>query len=193
VRLFVAADLPAELRRRFVSIQEDLASAPLPIRWVRPDGIHLTLKFLGEVGESRLAGIAAALREAGRDIEPFFLEAAGAAAFPDRGTPRLIWIEVRGNIAAARRLASAIDSAAARIGFPAETREFRPHLTLGRVKGAGHGDWRSILERAAGRATGGFEVSEHVLYESRLGPGGAIYAPIERFALGRTPAYGKAQ
>jgi len=184
VRLFVAAELPAELRRRFASVQEDLSAAPLPVRWVRSDGIHLTLKFLGEAPESRLPEIATVLRGAAGGIAPFSLAAEGAAAFPVQGAPRLIWVEVHGDVAAARQLASAIDAATARIGFAPEAREFRPHLTLGRVKGAARGDWRSILERAAGRAAGGFEVSEYVLFESRLGPHGASYAPIERYALG---------
>jgi len=191
VRLFVAAELPAELRRRFASVQEDLSTAPLPVRWVRPDGIHLTLKFLGEAPESRLPEIATVLGEPGRGIAPFSLTASGAAAFPDRGAPRLIWVEVQGDLAAARQLASAIDAATSRIGFAPEARELRPHLTLGRVKGAAHGDWRSILERVAGRAAGGFEVSEYVLFESRLGPHGASYTPIERYALGRAAGGGE--
>jgi 2'-5' RNA ligase len=92
---------------------------------------------------------------------------------------------VRGDLATARRLASAIDAATARIGFPPETREFHPHLTLGRVKGPERGDWRPLLARTAGRAAGSFVVTEYVLFESRLGPAGPRYTPIERFALGR--------
>jgi len=188
VRLFVAAELPADLRDRFASLQKDLAAAPLPVRWVPPEGIHLTLKFLGETAQSRLGDVETALREAGRDLVPFSLQAAGAEPFPVRGAPRLIWVNVLGDLAAARRLASAIDEATSRIGFPSETREFRPHLTLGRVKGPGRGDWRSIVAEAGPRASGGFEVSDYVLFESRLGPGGALYTPLERFALGRAAA-----
>ena len=191
MRLFVAAELPDDLRRRLVAVQETLARAPLPVRWVRPDGIHLTLKFLGEASDSRLKEIRTVLGEAGRYVVPFSLEAAGATAFPDRGAPRLIWVEIRGDVAAARRLASDIDAATARIGFPSETREFRAHLTLGRVKGQERGDWRSILEPIAARATGGFEVTEYVLFSSRTGPGGSVYTPIERFALGRAAAAGE--
>jgi 2'-5' RNA ligase len=188
VRLFVAAELPFDLRERFVSLQEVLASAHLPVRWVRPEGIHLTLKFLGETEQPRLDGLKAVLREAGRDIRPFSLEAAGAVTFPERGAPRLIWVEVLGDLAAAQRLAGAIDAATSRIGFPSENREYRPHLTLGRVKGPGRGDWRLRVEQAGPRASGRFEVTEYVLFESRLGPGGAVYTSLERFALGRAAA-----
>lgn len=179
----MAAELPPDLKRRLDAVQKDLAGAPLPVHWVRADGIHLTLKFLGETAESRRAEVPEALREAAGAAGPFDLEAAGAAAFPERGVPRLIWVEVRGDIEAARRLASAIDRAMSRIGFPPETREFRPHLTLGRVKGPDTGDWRSLLSRAGGRAAGGFRVTEYLLFESRLGPGGAVYVPLERFPL----------
>jgi RNA 2',3'-cyclic 3'-phosphodiesterase len=193
VRLFVAAELPPQLRAAFASVQREMAGAPLSVRWVRPEAIHLTLKFLGEVREERLAEILTALRGSGAAIAPFLLEAAGASVFPARGAPRLIWVEVRGNLPAARGLAAAIDSATARVGFPPEAREFRPHLTLGRVKGPGRGDWRSILERAALQATGEFQVSEHVLFESRLGPGGAVYTPIERFRLGSAADLGESR
>jgi 2'-5' RNA ligase len=188
VRLFVAAGLPADLRERFVLLQEVLARAHLPVRWVRPDGIHLTLKFLGETEQPRLGELKAVLREAGRDVGPFSLEAAGAVPFPERGAPRLIWVKVLGDIPAAQRLAGAIDAATSRIGFPSENREFRPHLTLGRVKGPARGDWRSRIEEAGPRASGGFEVTDYILFESRLGPGGAVYTPLERFALGRGAA-----
>lgn len=184
MRLFVAAELPSSLRDRIGAVQEEMRGAPLPVRWVRPEGIHLTLKFLGEVPGPRLAGIETALREAGRGIVPFRLEACGAVAYPERGAPRLIWVEVRGDLAAARCLAAAIDAATAGLGFAAETREFRAHLTMGRVKGPGRGDWRPALARAGGQASGEFEVKEYVLFQSRLDPGGAVYASLARFPLG---------
>jgi RNA 2',3'-cyclic 3'-phosphodiesterase len=184
VRLFVAAELPADLHRRFEDLQRELREAPLPVRWVRADGIHLTLKFLGEVGGSRLAEITMALAGAGRSVESFRLETGRTVPFPARGTPRLIWVEVCGDLEQARSLASGIDSATARIGFPPETRGFRPHLTLGRVKGPGRDGWREILDRAGGPGLGGFEVREYVLFESRLDPGGAVYSAIQRFPLG---------
>ena len=117
MRLFVAADLPAALRGALASVQEEMAAASLPVRWVPPEGIHLTLKFLGEVGEERLPEIRAALRGAGEEIAPFALEAAGASVFPARGAPRLIWVEVRGDLDAARGLAASIDAALARLGL----------------------------------------------------------------------------
>jgi len=192
VRLFVAADLPAELRRRLEGLQRTLREAPLPVRWAHPDGIHLTLKFLGEVAGSRLDQVGTALEGVAPRVVPFSLEAASVMPFPARGAPRLIWVEVRGEVDAARGLAAAIDEATAHIGFPPETREFRPHLTLGRVKGPGRGNWREALEQAGSSELGGFEVEEFVLFESRLDPQGAVYTALRRFPLGRGGAAGEA-
>ncbi|OLC56349.1 MAG: 2'-5' RNA ligase [Acidobacteria bacterium 13_1_40CM_4_69_4] len=184
MRLFVAAELPTGLREKFRTVQEALRQGPLPVRWVRPEDIHLTLKFLGDAPEARVGEITGALRPAGGGIVPFRLEACGAVPFPDRGAPRLVWVEVRGELEAARRLAAAIDAVTASVGFPPEAREFRAHLTLGRVKGPGRGDWRTMLDRVAGQATGSFDVHEYVLFQSRLGHGGAVHTPVQRFPLG---------
>jgi RNA 2',3'-cyclic 3'-phosphodiesterase len=192
VRLFVAADLTSDLRRRLAGVQDELRGVPLPVRWVRPEGIHLTLKFLGELPDSRLEEVQTVLAGAGAGLGSFRLEAGRAVSFPARGAPRLIWIEVHGDVAAAQRLASAIDAATAGIGLPGEAREFRPHLTLGRVKGTGRGEWREALARASEPISEGFEVTEYVLFESRLGSGGSIYTARGRYPLGPEDSAGGA-
>ena len=192
MRLFVAAELPTDLRGRLESLQRELGEAPLPVRWVRPDGIHLTLKFLGEVAGSKLEEVTTAVASAGGRLRPFRLETVRAVPFPARGTPRLIWVEVGGDIDQARSLAAAIDAATAPFGVPPETRDFNPHLTLGRVKGPGREGWRDVLERVGGSMLGGVEVTEYVLFESRLDPGGAVYNAIRRFPLGGQESAGGA-
>ncbi|HEV8702475.1 MAG TPA: RNA 2',3'-cyclic phosphodiesterase [Candidatus Polarisedimenticolia bacterium] len=183
MRLFVAVELPLSLRQRLGAVQDAMRSAPLEVRWVRPEGIHLTLKFLGETEDARLAVIAAALGGAGRDLAPFRLMAGGAVPFPDRGTPRLIWTEIEGDLESVRRLAAAIDRAMASLGFPPEGREFKAHLTLGRVRGRSRGDWRATLQKTGELARGEFEVREYVLFQSLLSPGGSVYTPLQRFPL----------
>lgn len=184
MRLFVAADLPREVRGKLQAIQDELRPIPLSVRWVRPEGIHLTLKFLGEVPEGRRLAIEAALRSrAGGDSRPFALEAAGVGTFPDTGPPRVIRVGVRGSLEEAAKAQRAIDRALEDIGYPPETRAFRPHLTLGRVKGPGRGDWRAFLAGFAEKPAGKFEVREIVLFESRLDPGGASYLPLAVFPL----------
>ncbi len=179
----MAADLPPDLRARLGAIQAALESVPLPVRWARPQGIHLTLKFLGEVASERLPAIQEALSLAGRGIEPFRLEAAGVGTFPESGSPRVIWVGVRGDLEALGRLHEGIDVALEGIGFPAEARDYHPHLTLGRVKVPGRGDWRAAIRPAAVTPGGAFAVEEFVLFESRLGPKGPAYNALVRFPL----------
>ncbi|MBI4169004.1 MAG: RNA 2',3'-cyclic phosphodiesterase [Acidobacteria bacterium] len=183
MRLFVAAELPVEVRRRIAGIVEVLEAAPLRVRWVRPEGIHLTFKFLGEVDPGRLADIKGALLQAGEGISTFRLRAAGVGAFPGRGAPRVIWVGVEGEIEMAGRLQEALERSLQAIGFPREERPFRPHLTLGRVKGPARGDWRPALARASEEAPGAFEVSEFALFESRLDRHGLTHSVLARFPL----------
>lgn len=183
MRLFVAADLPEDLRRRLAAIQADLRDIALPVRWVRPEGIHLTFKFLGQVQGGRLAEIERVLEGAGRGLASFRLQADGIGVFPERGNPRVLWVGVGGDLEAASRLRDAIERALGGIGFPPEDRDFRPHLTLGRVRGRAKGEWRPVLERAAREAAGGFEVQDYVLFESRHDRSGAVYLPLRRYRL----------
>ena len=184
MRLFVAADLPAGVRARLAEIQERLRRAALPVRWVRPEGIHLTFRFLGEVPATRRTEIEGALRGPARDGAPFRLQAAGLGLFPESGAPRVLWIGVGGDLEPVGALQRAIEAAIEPLGFAPEKRPFHPHLTLGRVKGPGRGDWRNDLRGLSSGDAGGFEVREYVLFESRLGPEGAVYAALARFPLG---------
>jgi 2'-5' RNA ligase len=183
MRLFAAADLPRPVRDRLAAIRERARDLPLPIRWVRPEGIHLTFKFLGEVTPARLEGIREALRPAARAVPPFRLATAGAGTFPDRGQPRVVWIGIDGDLETARRLQAAIEAAMTAIGFAPEERPFRPHLTLGRVKGPPRGDWRSVLVGASEGPPVAFPVADFVLFESRHSPAGASYFPLQRYEL----------
>ncbi|MFQ5843649.1 MAG: RNA 2',3'-cyclic phosphodiesterase [Planctomycetota bacterium] len=187
MRLFVAAELPREVRERLVAIRRELEDIPLRVRWVREEGLHLTLKFLGEVAADRLGEIESALPPAGRSTAPFRLEAKGVGAFPEAGTPRVIWVGLRGGVEAAGRLAAALEDALEPLGFARESRSFRPHLTIGRVKGSRPGDWRAGLLRVSGAGAGEFEVKEFILFRSRLGPGGASYEALARFPIASRP------
>jgi 2'-5' RNA ligase len=182
--LFVAADLPEDLRGSLVGLQGQLRGVALPIRWVRPEGIHLTFKFLGEIQESRLGDIIRALDQAGgRHIAPFLLRAAGVGTFPERGQPRILWVGVSGDVDAACRLKGTIDEALEGVGFAKEMRDFRPHLTLGRINGPGRGDWRSFLAGFSDVPVGAFEVRRCLLFQSLLGPAGATYRPLSELSL----------
>jgi RNA 2',3'-cyclic 3'-phosphodiesterase len=184
MRLFVAADLPGEVRVRLGAVQKALARLPLQVRWTRPEGIHLTLTFIGEVPDDRVDRIRAALRDCGcRAMAPAALAAHGVGVFPDRGRPRVLWVGVVGEIEAAGRVKRAVDEALAPVGVVPEDRPFRPHLTLGRVTGARDGGWRAALEPHAAEEFGAFMLAACVLFESRLGAGGARYHALESVPL----------
>lgn len=184
MRLFVAADLPDDVRARLGAAQAALAALPLEVRWTRPEGIHLTLAFLGGVPEERVEQVRGALRDAEcRWMAPLALAARGVGVFPDRGRPRVIWAGVTGDVEAAGRVKRAVDAALATVGMAPEARPFHPHLTLGRVTGGRGGDWRAIVAAHAADEFGNFSMSACVLFESRLGPGGARYRAVESVPL----------
>ncbi len=190
MRLFVAVELPPPVRDQIAAIQEGLRDLPLPVRWVRPEGIHLTLRFIGEVGKERLEAIREALvRLPGDGISPFRIGAAGVGTFPESGAPRVLWVGLHGDLEAIARLAQGVESALTAIGIPAEPRPFRPHLTLGRVRGRERGDWREYLRKHDRTEAGQIPVDGFCLFESQLGPGGATYRILARFGLsGETAA-----
>jgi 2'-5' RNA ligase len=187
MRLFVAAELPAELRRRLGEVQRDLKDLPLSVRWVRPEAMHLTFVFLGEVAASRREAIEQALAQpdGAAAVDAFRLTVRGLGTFPGGGRPRVIWAGLEGDRDAAERLKDRLQGVLAPLGFPAESRAFKPHLTLGRVvevRGSAAG--RGALDPFAGAELGSFEVASCILFESRLLPGGAQYTALRGFPLG---------
>ncbi len=184
MRLFVAAEVPAELRQRLVELQERLREVPLALRPVVPTGIHLTLRFIGEVGQESLESLRAALAApADASLPRFTLRASGLGVFPERGVPRVIWVALEGDRDAATRLAAAVEAAVVGCGLTPEARPFRPHLTVARVRGTKRGDWRGDLARLAEVRLGEFAVDRYHLYESQLGPGGAAYRKLATWEL----------
>jgi 2'-5' RNA ligase len=149
---------------------------------VRPEGVHVTLRFLGEVAERRLPELSAAWRAAAAAGRPAELTATGLGTFPPRGRPRVLWVGLHdgsgGNLAA---LAGLLEQAAREAGFPPEERPFAPHLTLARA-GAGEAPRRPAAEIGA---LGSFHAAEVTLYRSLPGRGGAVHTPLERYPVGR--------
>lgn len=190
MRLFVAADIPDGVRTRLAGCQNRLRDLPLPVRWTRPEGIHLTFFFLGETPVDRLAGIQTAVAGAAGASDAFRLEAHGVGAFPERGRPRVIVFGVGGDLDAASRLKRGLDVALGALGFRPDERAFHPHLTLGRTRDGPAGDWKTGLAGERDAEGGAFEVDHLVLFESQLGPGGSRYRAIGTFPLrpsGGTP------
>jgi len=184
VRMFIAIELPGDVRQYVAECEDRLRRAGADVRWVRPDRIHLTLLFLGEVPADRLADLEAAVRAAAGSFAPLALQAAGAGRFPLRGTPRIIWIGVEEPTGGLVRLQKAVAEATADFAEKREDREFAAHLTLGRAKSGKNA--RPLDEAIAAMAaeTGpAFEVREVVIFKSELSPQGPTYTPLAKLPL----------
>jgi 2'-5' RNA ligase len=181
VRLFLALELPAQVRAALADVQERLRAGEPGWRFVHPQGVHLTLRFLGEVPEPRLLELSPRWRAAASSAEPADVEVAGLGIFPPRGRPRVLWIGLQDRSGGAlAALAQALEAEARAAGFPPEDRPFAPHLTLARAAAEGR-PRRSVLELGL---LGAFRAESVTLFRSVPGRGGAVYTALEHYPIG---------
>ena len=184
VRTFIAIELPEEVRAYLADSQERLRRAGGDVKWVRPDLIHLTLVFLGEVPTDTLADLEKSVREAVARFAPLTLRATGAGRFPPRGLPRVIWIGLEEAAGRLLALQKALADATAAFAEKAEDRAYQAHLTLGRVRGPkGARDLEGILDSMSGQTGPTFEAREVTIFKSALGPQGPTYTALVRIGL----------
>jgi 2'-5' RNA ligase len=179
MRLFVAAEIDAATREKICATQARVREACVGWKasWTGRDAFHLTLKFLGEVDEARVEGIAAALALAGEGHAPIAATFATVGAFPPRGVARIVWLGVEAGAAALIELAADVDRRLAALDFPSETRAFHPHLTLARVRQPGGRLPVMVVETIAA------DLQAICLYRSQLGGRPAKYSVITRVPL----------
>ena len=184
MRLFVAINLPPGLRQRLWEAAEPLRAAGYPVRWVAEDGMHLTLKFLGEVAADREPVVQAAIGTAVQGAKQFTLPVGGFGAFPSVSRPRVLWAGCE-PVPALELLQHRVEQEMERLGFPLEGRAFHPHLTLGRVqRDARPAAFRDLEDRMNAMAfTGEAVVGSVDLMESRLSRDGARYTRRHAAAL----------
>jgi 2'-5' RNA ligase len=188
IRTFIAIELEEPIRAGLARVQEQLTREPAAriVRWTRPGGIHLTLKFLGDVPARRIEEIGQALERACVGFAPFPLTVGGLGCFPDTSRPRVVWVGVQEESESLARLQEAVEREVAPLGFPTEKRGFSPHLTLGRVKGASPGEARRLGELIHGTEIGSLgQMSARAvsLMRSDLHPSGAVYTSLRSVAL----------
>src|SRR3989304_8769979 len=135
MRVFLAVDLDSEVRGRLAELERELRPLARRARWVRPEGLHLTLRFFGEVSAEGVESLAASLSEAFAGLPAFALDFRGCGAFPARGDPRVLWVGVPKPSAALFELQSRAEAVARALGFAPEKRRFEPHPTVGPVPG----------------------------------------------------------
>lgn len=174
MRLFAGMPIPDPAREQILGLLGRLREGGWPVRWVNDEGLHMTLKFFGEVGSERLDVIAEALRFAAAGAGPLALGLGELGAFPSRARPRILWVGIEGP-PALELLQDRIERGCEAIGFPPEGTPFQPHVTLGRVREGqrlpvgGLDDHGDRIEQAP------FVAQELVLYESVLTTAGPRY------------------
>ena len=187
-RSFFAVELNAEIAAGIRRIQGALRDRAVGVRWVRPEGIHLTLKFLGEVDQDRIEAIAHTAGEVIQGICPFTVEIRGGGGFPSAKNPRVIWIGVEDHSVMLKQLQARIEAGMAELGFTQERRGYTPHLTVGRLRsGKGSKTVAQALDAIRASDLGKMEVREIILFRSHLKPTGAEYTKLGSFSLEAAP------
>jgi len=196
IRTFVAIELDEEIRKAIAGtqrqVQEQLmkqlrhTASDVRVQWVRPDSIHLTLKFLGDIDEARVEDIRAALLSAVGRQSRLAVEVGGLGVFPDLRLPRVLWVGLSGQVDALMRVAAEVEAALTGVGFPPESRPLSPHLTLARIKERSREVGKGLAD--SGLMTqpfrvGSLAVKTVCLMKSDLKPSGAVYSRLVEVPL----------
>lgn len=168
-----------------------LAAGVRRVRWVAPEAMHVTLKFLGEISDAQRAEVEALMRRLASQEPPFTLRLGGVGAFPSVRSPRVVWVGVTEGEPAVVRLADAIEHAARQMGWRHEERPFSAHVTVARVEmGKAHRLLTERLSQVAWEPPPSWRATSLTLYQSRLSPGGARYEALAEIPLARGEAAG---
>jgi RNA 2',3'-cyclic 3'-phosphodiesterase len=188
MRLFIAVDLDDDARAAIATEQKRLAAAiagsQSVVTWVKPDRMHLTLVFLGEVEETRVPAVVESI-QSDVDAPPFEIVLEQIGTFPPRGAPRAVWIGVGRGAEGLSDLHREMMRRVVALGMPVESRPFHPHFTLGRWRTARSSDRRKVLAAAKPGGLARLMVDGATLYHSRLSSAGPAYTPLARATLSR--------
>lgn len=189
LRLFIALELTPEVKQGLARVQDDLRRQlpPKVVRWTNPDGIHLTLKFLGDTPAEKVKAVSEATAQAAAGFAPFDFTVAGFGCFPNPRKANVLWVGVPETPKALAGLQRAVDLHMHALGFEKETRPFSPHLTLGRVnKSISTAERQKLAEVIANTQVGHIgvvPVREVILFQSDLRPTGSVYTALARAGL----------
>lgn len=183
LRLFVAVEIPLEIRTRMYDVVAELKTTDADVRWEGIEKLHITLKFLGNTKEELLPQLAEVLEQVAQRFTPFDVRYGTIGRFPAKGQPRVIWIGVIEGQDVLTSLARVVDERMTGLGFSLEERPFHPHVTLGRVKGSRN---LPLLLRSMESLTFESErtrVDQFSLMKSELKPSGSVYTLLNRFPV----------
>ncbi|MCX5899785.1 MAG: RNA 2',3'-cyclic phosphodiesterase [Proteobacteria bacterium] len=183
IRTFIALELPDELKMSLARLQKTFMQSTAGVKWVRPESVHLTLKFLGATSMEKVGTVCRVLERLARDVSPFFFEVSGIGAFPNSRNPKVLWAGLRVEDRL-KAFQEALETELADIGFATEGRPFAPHLTLGRIRdGLVRKDIAGLIERFSAERFGGFTSDHIIFFKSDLKPSGPVYEAIKDITL----------
>ena len=191
IRTFIAIETGKEARDRLETLigrlKKGVSFFPIRPGWVKPDNIHITLKFLGNIDEEVVPEIVARMTEVAQPARPFAIRAAGMGVFPNKNRPRVLWVGVRKGKTDLVQIQQHLDRLLVPLGFEAEQREFHPHLTLARIKALKGTTalMKVVKEHQDFSDVGEWDVDRLVLFRSVLHPEGAIYTPLQEVVFGQ--------
>ena len=184
IRTFIAIELPAKIIDGLKEIQDELKDGTNKVTWVKPENIHLTIKFLGDIAADKIDSIAGLLESAAAKSHSFDISVKGVGSFPTIDNPRVLWVGIEESNVNLAALYNNIEDALSVIGFAKEDRPFKPHLTLGRIKflkdRKGLKEW---IERFKDITLGQYMVDSICLFQSMLTPEGAVHIKLEKIEL----------
>ncbi|MDP2921540.1 MAG: RNA 2',3'-cyclic phosphodiesterase [Candidatus Omnitrophota bacterium] len=179
IRAFIAVEIDQPSRQKISSLISGLKKSNADVKWITEDQMHLTLKFLGNIDEGKIHEISSALSSISHDFKPFEITLSDIGAFPNLDHPRVIWIEIEKGADLLKTLAGKIDSRLEKLGFQKETREFKAHLTLGRVRTSKNmPQLVKIINETQFAPETGVKINELILFQSTLTPKGTIYTKL---------------
>ncbi len=186
MRVFLAFDISDEVKENAVNSIKRLKRSGGNVRWVKPENMHFTIKFFGEITEDEVENIDRVIKEHLKNFNKFKVKVSGINTFPPLPkNPRVVWAGIE-YFEELERIHKVLIPAFQKIGFPEEYREFKPHLTLGRVKNTnGISGLKKAIEKNQNQFFGEFEIKTLILYKSKLTPEGPIYTVIHSYNLER--------
>lgn len=188
MRLFVAVELDSAVAQKIADFSDELRRKAMSlapgarVTWVRPEQLHVTVRFIGEADAARAAAIAGALQPE-LILERFDVIVEGAGAFPPTGAPRVLWAGIAGGAGELSALEQEVSERLGACGVEREDRPYRPHVTLARVRDASGLRSKPLFEKLAERGFGATPVEAITLFQSRTSPKGATYTRLQRTPL----------
>jgi 2'-5' RNA ligase len=183
IRTFICIDVSPSIKSRLAALQDELRKLDASVSWVKPANIHLTLKFLGDAPVAKLPQVIEAVRRVCDAASRFEVEASGAGCFPSPRKPNVLWVGLVHLPEALLSLQRKLEEALEAEGFARETKPFKPHLTIGRIRQPRNAQFVAAELLKGGFATECFPADEVIVMRSNLTPRGALYTPLATILL----------